>query len=228
MTTLRTILGELRRRRFPAIIAIYCAGGFALLETIDDLSGRFAWPGEVFDIALTVLLLGIMNVAIAAWFHGAENAQRWDRRELSLHCVPVLLAALFLGWRLLPDSGTETLRDPNCIRFMGFSPGPGESAGEPLGDSLSLDIARMLSGTASVRIEQTTAGNAATLLSGRTVSDRGKTRISVELSDAGSGIQLWSERFECDSAMSTDDRQMIASRIAASVTETLREHFREE
>ena len=225
MNTLREVLGELQKRRFPAILAIYCAGGFAVLEVIDDLSGRVNWPNEIFNSALALLLIGLLNVGIAAWFHGAARSQRCERREILLHLVPVLIAATIVVSLVRPDSIEKKVLDPGRIQFQGFTT---ETTGGHDGDSLTADITRMLTGTTRLRIERADTGGPASVLAGRIVTGSGRMRISVELSDAETGIQLWSGAFDRDSSLSANERQQIAATITSFVTQNIEKHFRQE
>ena len=225
MSSIRSTISEIRRRRIPAILAIYAAGSFAVLEAIDDLSGRFGWPAEVFNIALVILLTGILNVSFASWFHGAANTQRWQKREIMFHLIPVLAAAIILISILRPAEKETVVLDAARVSFHGFLSDP---PGEGTADSLGMEVASFLNSSGEIRIDPDSAGNAASLLAGKVATGNQRVRIFVELSDIANGVHIWSAAFDRGSHLTPAERQEIAATISSSVVRAVQQHFTRE
>lgn len=83
---------RLRRRRLFQILLAYVAGGFAILEGVDQLVSQELLPGVVYRLALVTALAGLPTVAILGWYHGEKGAQRVRPLEVSL------LLAVGAGW----------------------------------------------------------------------------------------------------------------------------------
>jgi hypothetical protein len=221
----REILRELQRRRLPAILAIYGAGSFAVLEAIDDLSGRFGWPQEIFNVSLVVLLTGILNALVASWFHGAARAQRWQNKEILFHLVPVLIAAIVIVTIVrAPEKETVQL-DNRRVVFAGLTSDPPASG---VADSLWMEVTRILNNSGEIRVDPDSAGNGASRLAGTVVSGNRRVRISVELSDAATGVHIWSAAFDRNAGLTPADRQQIAATISSSVVRAVQQHFQKE
>lgn len=226
MPPLRLFFEELKRRRVFSILAVYIAGGFAILEATDDLSGRFGWPATVFEIVLILMLTGVVNAVVAAWFHGAVEEQRWRRQEWLLHLVPVLLAGVILAATLGTDRKNEITLDKDSLTFTGFETETGKEADRNLGDLLARDLTNTLASATGFRIKPRDQGSSASLLIGRIVTRGGRVRIYAELIDVRNGLQLWSETFENDFPLPEGGRHETVARISSSVAEALRTHFR--
>ncbi|MEE9245744.1 MAG: serine/threonine-protein kinase, partial [Gemmatimonadota bacterium] len=79
------IVDRLTSRRLPQIVAIYVAGGFGLLELIDQLVGHAIVPELTYQLTLVTYLFGIPAVLIITWFHGKKGTQRFSRLEYWLY-----------------------------------------------------------------------------------------------------------------------------------------------
>lgn len=92
---------RIRRRRLVQILAAYVAGGFAMLEGVDQLVGQEILPVVTYRIALVTVLGGLPVAAILGWYHGEKGAQRVQPLEVALL---VAVGAAWLGgllWVLL-------------------------------------------------------------------------------------------------------------------------------
>lgn len=82
------LVSELKQRRFIPLLTGYLAGGWIVLEVVDQLTGNDVLPPIFYPLALTLLICGIPAVAVVAWFHGARGDQKPPAREV------VMLASL--------------------------------------------------------------------------------------------------------------------------------------
>jgi TolB-like protein len=84
------LLLRLRERKLVQWALAYAAAAFALLQGIDIIAQRFAWPESVERVLIIVLCTGFFVALLLAWYHGERGAQKISSTEL-------LLLALLLG-----------------------------------------------------------------------------------------------------------------------------------
>ena len=82
---------KLRRRQVVQWGLAYSAGAWGLLEGIGFTADAFAWPNEIKQIALLLLLVGLPIVLVLAWYHGDRGEQRVSRVELTILTLLFLL-----------------------------------------------------------------------------------------------------------------------------------------
>lgn len=75
---------RLRRRRLFQILLAYVAGGFAILEGVDQLVDNELLPGVAYRLALVTYLAGVPATAILGWYHGEKGVQRMQSTEAVL------------------------------------------------------------------------------------------------------------------------------------------------
>lgn len=76
-----------------------CAAfAFAFQRAIALLIDAFAWPHEVLRISTIAVLIGLLVVAILAWYHGVRALKRVTSTELLLMAVLLLIGGVLL-WR---------------------------------------------------------------------------------------------------------------------------------
>lgn len=124
------LVSELKKRRFAQLLTGYLAGGWVVLEVIDQLSGNEVVPTVLYPIALTLLLCGIPAVAVVAWFHGARGDQKAPPREIVALGAIALVALAVTGYvarrQLEPPEPRAALdrldptEDPRRIAVMYF------------------------------------------------------------------------------------------------------------
>jgi serine/threonine-protein kinase len=84
---------ELRKRRVFPFLGAYIAGGFLVLEGVDQLIGNGILPDIAYKLALVFYLFGIPGTSILAWFHGEKGTQKPPAIEIWLQAI-LLVAAL--------------------------------------------------------------------------------------------------------------------------------------
>lgn len=92
------LVSELKKRRFAQLLTGYLAGGWVVLEVIDQLTGNEVIPAVIYPIALTLLLCGIPAVGVIAWFHGAKGDQKAPAREIVALGAIALIALATTGY----------------------------------------------------------------------------------------------------------------------------------
>jgi TolB-like protein len=83
-------LQRLKERKLVQWAIAYVAAGFALLQGIDIIAQRFAWPESIERALIVVLAIGFFVTIVLAWYHGERGAQRVTGTELMI--LALLLA----------------------------------------------------------------------------------------------------------------------------------------
>ncbi len=116
---------ELRKRRVFPFLGAYIAGGFLVLEGVDQLIGYGILPEIAYKLALIFYLFGIPGTAILAWFHGEKGTQRPPAIEIWLQGI-MLVAALtisvfvFRSSRAADGEGVLGGLDPHRVAVLYF------------------------------------------------------------------------------------------------------------
>ena len=84
------VLQRLRERKLVQWALAYIAAAFALIQVLDIVGQRFAWPEPVMRFAIVALGVGFFLMLVLAWYHGERGRQRVNGTEL-------LILALLLG-----------------------------------------------------------------------------------------------------------------------------------
>jgi peptidoglycan/LPS O-acetylase OafA/YrhL len=90
------LLARLKRRKMVQWALAYVAFAFALLQGVDIVSQRFAWPDSFERLLILTLAIGFFVAVVLAWYHGERGAQRVSGTE-----VAILALLLAVGGGLL-------------------------------------------------------------------------------------------------------------------------------
>lgn len=135
------LVSELKERRFVPFLTGYLAGGWVVLEVIDQLADNEILPSLFYPVALTLLICGIPAVGVVAWFHGAKGDQKPPRREIAMLSGLAVIALLVTGYVVQeqlaePESRTasaldrlDPTADPRRIAVMYFDAAGFDAAG---------------------------------------------------------------------------------------------------
>lgn len=85
-------ISALRQRRVPQFFGVYLAGGWIVLQLIDQLVANSILTQSAYRVTLVTYVIGLPAVAVLAWFHGNPGKQRFGRVEA------VVLATIFSLW----------------------------------------------------------------------------------------------------------------------------------
>jgi TolB-like protein len=96
---------KLRRRKVVQWGIAYSVGAWGFLQGLEYVSEAFGWPGQLRQVAILTLLVGLPIVLVIAWYHGDRGAQRVSGAELSIITLLFLLGG-GIFWRY--DRATET------------------------------------------------------------------------------------------------------------------------
>ena len=87
---------RLKQRKLVQWALAYVAASFALIQVLDVVAQRFAWPDQLERILILALAVGFLVVLVLAWYHGERGAQRISSTE-----IVILALLLAVGGGLL-------------------------------------------------------------------------------------------------------------------------------
>ncbi|MGH8212557.1 MAG: hypothetical protein ACREPP_04915, partial [Rhodanobacteraceae bacterium] len=67
-------LARLRQRKLVQWALAYIAFAFALIQVVDVIAQRFAWPGQIERVLILALAVGFVAILVLAWYHGERGA----------------------------------------------------------------------------------------------------------------------------------------------------------
>ena len=67
-------LAELKQRKLVQWAVAYAAAAFALLQGVDMVAQRFAWPDSVGRFLIIAAGMGFFVTLLLAWYHGEGGA----------------------------------------------------------------------------------------------------------------------------------------------------------
>ncbi|MGH7540035.1 MAG: hypothetical protein ACRELC_03445, partial [Gemmatimonadota bacterium] len=211
------LLHLLRERRVAPYLGGYAAGGWIVLEVVDQFVDRGVLPELLYPLVLAIFLCGFPGAFVVAWFHGARGDQKAPRIERWLLACVALLALGVSGFvvraRLGADEPTtplESLRpweDPRRLAVLYFEGRPSGGEAELLAQGLTESLIDELSavealyvvsrnGVASFRgtsPRPDSVGHAlevGTLVQGRVTQADSLIRVNVEVLNAADGSQI--------------------------------------
>jgi TolB-like protein len=88
-------LARLKQRKLVQWALAYVAASFALLQGVDIVAQRFAWPDQVEKLLILALAIGFLVALVLAWYHGERGAQKVSGTEI---VILALLLAIGGGW----------------------------------------------------------------------------------------------------------------------------------
>jgi len=89
---------KLRRRKVVQWGVAYAAGAWGFLQGLQYVSEAFGWPGQLRQVAILALLIGLPIVLVIAWYHGDRGEQRVTGTELAIITLLFLLGGAIF-WR---------------------------------------------------------------------------------------------------------------------------------
>jgi TolB-like protein/Tfp pilus assembly protein PilF len=164
-------LQHLRDRKLVQWALAYIAAAFALIQVVDIVAQRFAWPEAVERYLIVALAVGFFAALVLAWYHGERGAQSVSGTEL-------VILALLLGiggvvaWRFAvrgdaprPASASGTAApaaaadaaDPKSIAVLPFVNMSGEAKNEYFSDGITEEILNALAQVPGLKVAARTS-----------------------------------------------------------------------
>jgi TolB-like protein len=120
-----SLIRRLRQRKLVQWTLAYAAAAFAVLQLIDLLGNRFAWPDAVVRSVIVLIGAGLLLTIVLAWYHGERGRQRVEGGELLMIAGVCALA--------LAGVGTQIARSDAGADSVGGAPGTGSGDGSVAG-----------------------------------------------------------------------------------------------
>ena len=119
-------IARLKQRKLVQWALAYVAFSFALLQGVDIVAQRFAWPDSIERLLILALALGFLVALVLAWYHGERGVQRVTGTELL-----ILTLLLAIGGGLLWRFGRtpSIARNPDVAQRNPGTIGPDSAAG---------------------------------------------------------------------------------------------------
>lgn len=132
---------RLKQRKLVQWALAYIAAAFALLQGIDIVAQRFAWPEQTMRFVIIALTIGLFVTLVLAWYHGERGAQRVTGTEL---LILALLLAVGGGvlWRftgVASDRAVTSAATPALSADVASPPVPEKSIAVMPFENLSSD-----------------------------------------------------------------------------------------
>ncbi len=89
-------IARLKQRKLMQWALAYVAFAFALLQGIDIVAAKFAWPDSVERVLIIALCVGFFVTVLLAWYHGEQGRQRVSGAELLLMALVLAVGGGFL------------------------------------------------------------------------------------------------------------------------------------
>jgi TolB-like protein len=164
---------KLRRRKVVQWGLVYAAGAWGFLQGLEYVSEAFDWPGQLRQVAILVLLIGLPIVLVIAWYHGDRGEQKVSRSELAIITLLFLIGG-GIFWRYdkagdAPSPATASLEQPgagaaatvvaaeNSIAVLPFVNMSGDTDNEYFSDGISEEILNVLAGTPELQVAARTS-----------------------------------------------------------------------
>lgn len=241
------LIQELKDRRFVPLLTGYVAGGWVVLEVVDQLVGNEILPEIVYPAVLTLLLCGVPAVGIRAWYHGARGDQKGTLREyvmLGVVAVAGFAVTGFVVQRNLaePTSALERLEpteDPTRIAVLYFDAVGSNEETELLASGLTEALIDELSrvgalhvvsrnGVAPLRGRESFPSDSVaealqigTFVRGSVAESDSVVRVRVEMVRATSNENLGSSTFERPRSELFELQDQMAEQVAVFLRETI-------
>ena len=240
------VFGRLRQRKIVQWALAYLAAAFALIQMLDLVGQRFAWPDWIARATIIAAAVGFVIALVLAWYHGERGQQRVSGVELVIVAILLALGGGLL-WRVARPShdiaaatasapaSVAAPADHKSIAVLPLANTSGDPSNEYFSDGLSEELISVLARipglkiigrTSSFRFKNTTDDSrtigerlgVANLLEGSVRKQGERVRIAVDLIAAVDGRQLWSATYDRD----LKDIFAVQSEIATAVVEQLK------
>ncbi len=204
------VWAELRKRRVFQFLGGYIAGGFLVLEGVDQLVGNGILPPLAYPLALVFYLFGIAGTTIIAWFHGEKGAQKPPAMEIWLQ-AGLLVAALAVSAAVVRNQRAvptvESTLDPRRVAVLYFDDLSRDRELSYLADGLTEALIEKLSRVPALdvisrngvapyrgsRLSRDSIGEAlqaGSLIEGTVEQVGDEVRVTARLVDGASGVDL--------------------------------------
>jgi TolB-like protein/protein involved in temperature-dependent protein secretion len=213
-------LQRILQRKLIQWCLAYLAGAWALLQGIDFVADEFGWPANVSRVALVVLGVGLLVVAVLAWYHGERGRQKATVPEViviaTIFVVGAFAVAFIRTGSGVPPAAAKAAVpevETGSVAVLPFANVSNDPANEYFSDGVSEEILNALGKLPGLRVASRTSSfsfkdeavaidevarrlRVAHVLEGSVRRMRDSVRITAKLIDTRTDRQVWSEDFD--------------------------------
>lgn len=233
---------EIRQRRITQIVFTYLAGGWMVLAVFDQVVDREVLPLVVYEVALTLYLVGIAAALIIGWYHGEKGAQKAPPIEIAI-LVLVGLVGLGASARVirasLAEAGLEAAIDADDLRRIAvlyLDDMSRDGSMRPVADGITEGLITSLASVRELDVRSRNASREArglgdvpvdsiaevlevgALIDGTVDQVGDELRVSVRLLEGTTGTPLFRETFDWPA----EDVASVGASLANEVASALR------
>jgi len=238
---------KLRRRKVVQWGIAYSVGAWGFLQGLEYVSEAFGWPGQLRQVAILAMLIGLPVVLVIAWYHGDRGEQRVSGTELLIITLLFLLGG-GIFWRYDQATETSTVETPAAetpavaagqtgasIAVLPFVNMSTDAENEYFSDGISEELLNVLvrvdglgvaSRTSAFAYKGSKLGATAIarelkvdhILEGSVRKAGNRVRITAQLIDARQDRHLWSDTYDRE----LTDIFAIQDEIANAIVTALR------
>jgi TolB-like protein/Tfp pilus assembly protein PilF len=236
------LVAELRQRKLVQWTLAYVAGAFAVLQGVDIVAQRFAWPESITRALIIASVVGFFVTLLLAWYHGERGAQRVSGTELLLLALLLAIGGALL-WKFAPGAaGTAPSAaeaalagvDRRSIAVLPFDNMSGDKDNQYFSDGISEEILNVLAQLPGLKVAARTSSfsfrggskeipqiarelQVRMVLEGSVRKQGDQVRITAQLIDAGNGFHVWSQTYDRKLEDIFAIQDVIARAIAAEL-----------
>ena len=239
-------LKGLGQRRLVQWTLAYVAASFALIQVLDIVAQRFAWPESAIRYIIMVLAVGIFPVLVLAWYHGERGAQRVSGRELLILALLLTIGGAVV-LRLAPTatqsvagSGAASAAlpatpDGKSIAVLPFENLSDDKANAYFAEGIQEEIITQLAKIGALKVISHTSTqlyasrpaqlgdiaqqlSVANVLEGSVQKAANSVHINVQLIQARTAQNLWADSYN----RTLDDIFGVEGEVARTVAQTLK------
>ena len=232
---------RLKQRKLVQWSVAYVAAAFALLQGVDIVAQRFAWPDFITRALIIAACVGFFLVLVLAWYHGERGAQRVNGTELLILALLLAIGGGLL-WRFAAASPQQVVRPATAaapvaeksIAVLPFANLSEDKANAYFAEGVQDEILTRLAKIADLKVISRTSTQrfksapenlpeiarqlgVAHILEGSVQKSAGQVRVNVQLIHAQSDAHLWADTFD----RKLTDIFAVESEIAQAIADTL-------
>jgi TolB-like protein/Tfp pilus assembly protein PilF len=234
---------RLKQRKLVQWALAYIAAAFALLQGIDIVAQRFAWPDSIERILIVASCIGFFFVLVLAWYHGERGTQRVTGMELLILALLLAIGGGIL-WRFaraLPASAVKAAAVPavaisqKSIAVLPFDNLSRDPDNAFFTEGVQDEILTRLAKVADLKVISRTSTQhfksspenlpeiarqlgVAHILEGSVQKSNDQVRVNVQLIKAATDAHLWADTYD----RKLNDIFAVESEIAKTIADTLR------
>lgn len=214
-----------------------------VLAVIDQVVDREVLPSVVYEVALTVYLVGMVVSLVIGWYHGEKGEQKAPKIEIGILAV-VVMVGLGLSWRVIQNDREAQLQDainPEDLRSIAVLYLDDATAAGSLGPTVEGISEGLITALQRVNELDVTSRNGAravrglgltpdsiaavlgvgALIDGSVDQVGDQFRVSVRLLEGATGTLLFRETYDWP----TSEVATIGTELAGQVASALRERL---